>query len=78
MIDLKNEQNIFLSYIYNVSPLLPDVSASGYLRFTICSLRKWNKELDRSHTVKVGSQINMVNRTLLKLEQYRKWEDRTL
>ena len=58
--------------------LLPDVTASGYLRFTICSPGKWNKELDRSYTVKVWSQINMVNRILLKLEQYRKWVDRTL
>ena len=40
--------------------------------------RRRNKELDRSYTVKVGSQINMVDRTLLKLEQYRKWVDRTL
>ena len=44
----------------------------------INNMHVWNKELDRSYTVKVGSQINMVDRTLLKLEQYRKWVDRTL
>ena len=45
-----------------------------------CALRKCanNKELDRSYTVQVGTQVYMVDRTLLELEQYWKCVDRML
>ena len=50
------------------------------LGLLLCSLRKCanNEELTRPYTVQVRTKMIKIDRTLLKLEQYRKWVDLTL
>ena len=51
---------------------MPDVTG---LHVLLCYLRKFanNEELDRPFTIQVGTKINILDRTLLKLEQSGKW-----
>ena len=39
----------------------------------MCYLRKFANNVDRPFTIQVGTKINIVDRTLLKLEQSWKW-----